>query len=73
MIKRFSIVFFCITSFFGFTQPLEDWNDEKIVVINNDENQEIMQMNAFINASWDKLPQIVFGKNNENVFRFVFS
>ena len=62
MIKRFSIVFFCINYIFGFTQPLEDWNDEKIVVINNDENQEIMQMHAFINASWDKLPQIVFWK-----------
>ena len=62
MICRIFLVSFFFFNLTVFCQPFNDWDDEKIVVINEDENQEIMEMTDFFDSAWDKLPQIVFWK-----------
>jgi len=62
MKSNFLVLFFCFISGAIFSQPFNDWNDEKIVVINDNENHEIMKMDGFFDSSWDKLPQIIFWK-----------
>tara|TARA_Y100000385_G_scaffold222172_1_gene232027 strand:- start:701 stop:1654 length:954 start_codon:yes stop_codon:yes gene_type:complete len=56
----FLFIVFYVESFNS--QPYNNWDDEKIVVINESQNCEIMNMESVYDDGWDQLPQIMFWK-----------
>ena len=56
----FLFIVFYVESFNS--QPYNNWDDEKIVVINESQNCEIMNMESVYDDGWNQLPQIMFWK-----------
>lgn len=55
-----SLLFFVISmaSFVTWSQPLDSWDEHKVIVHRNNQVSEIMHMDAIFNERWDELPQM---------------
>jgi hypothetical protein len=57
-----SLFLFCNLFFIGFSQPLENWELDKIKVTQVSGSQTIMHAEALFEDRWDQLPQAQFWK-----------
>ena len=62
MKQTFALLSFCLLVFKTYSQPLENWEADKIKVVQANGVQTIMHAEALFEDRWDQLPQAQFWK-----------